>query len=293
MRKVFFFIIITLVSVTAINCQSNQTFDCDLLSFEYPSSFKNIPIQQASHMVLKLESKDYFFSISYWDKGYGDEVNAWNDEVYSMYNSFPVDNGSLESVTKETISTRGGDIKCLKLKSNTSKTVQGRDLRIENVSYIVIENGYLYVFTFMSNGAYSRSNSKTYPDNIMEGLKLKHPTQKNEIIDDLDDHLLEVVKSLNAQCPVKADECTTFENVILSGKTITIKTVIPDECEPFIDIELFKNRMCSNFSKALDRRFFEYLKEKQYSVVYMVYNEYNEYKNRVSISPQDVLYYYE
>lgn len=293
MRKIFFFIIITLVSITTINAQSYKTFDCGLLSFEYPSSFKNVTIQQAPHMVLKLESKDYFFSISYWDNEYPDEMTAWDNLIYSLAQSYEIDDGVLISITKDNLVTKGGNVKCLKLKFNIQKRAQGFDLKMKNLMYIVVNQGYLFVFSFMSEGQYTKSSATTYPDKVMKGLKLKHIAQTKDKEGDLEDSLLEFVKSLNAQCPIEADECTIFENVILSGKTITIKTVIPDKCEPYVDLELFKYRMCSNFSKALEREFFEYLKEKQYSVVYMIFNEYNEYKNRVTISAQDVLYYYE
>ena len=292
MRKVFFFIIITLVSLRPFNAQSYTTFDCGLLSFEYPSSFMNVPIQQAPHMVLKLESKDYFFSISYWDNEYPDNMTAWNDLIYSLAQSYEIDDGVLISITKDNLVTIGGNVKCLKLKFNIQKRAQGFDLKMKNLMYIVVNQGYLFVFSFMSEGQYTKSGATTYPDKVMKGLKLKHIVQTKDKESDLEDSLLEFVKTLNAQCPIKADKCTIFENVVLSGKTITIKTVILDECEPYVDLELFKNRMCFNFSKALDKQFFEYLKEKQYSVVYITYNEHNEYKNRVSITPQDVLYFY-
>jgi len=269
-----------------------KSFDCELLSFEYPSSFRNVPIQQAPHMVLKLESKDYFFSISYWDNEYPDEMTAWDNLIYSLAQNYKIDNGVLVSITKDKLVTKGGDVKCLKLKFNIQERVQGYDFKMKNLMYIVVNQGYLFMFSFMSEGQYAQSDPTTYYDNIMKGLKLKHITHTENKKDDFHDTLLKYVKTLNAQCPIESDECTVFENVILVGNSITIKTVIPDECEPFIDLELFKYTMCSNFSKALDQQFFEYLKKEKYNVVYMIYNEYNEYKNRVTISAQDVLYYY-
>lgn len=271
---------------------TNKSFDCGLLSFEYPSSFKNVPIQQAPHMVLKLESKDYFFSISYWDNEYPDEMTAWDNLIYSLAQNYKIDDGVLVSITKDMLVTKGGDVKCLKLKFNIQEKVQGYDFKMKNLMYIVVNQGYLFMFSFMSEGQYAQSDPTTNYDNIMKGLKLKHITHTEDKKDDFYDTLLKYVKTLNAQCPIESDECTVFENVILVGNSITIKTVIPDECEPFIDLELFKYTMCSNFSKALDRQFFEYLKKEKYNVVYMIYNEYNEYKNRVTISAQDVLYYY-
>ena len=122
---------------------TNKSFDCGLLSFEYPSSFKNAPIQQAPHMVLKLESKDYFFSISYWDNEYPDEMTAWDNLIYSLAQNYKIDDGVLVSITKDMLVTKGGDVKCLKLKFNIQEKVQGYDFKMKNLMYIVVNQGYL------------------------------------------------------------------------------------------------------------------------------------------------------
>lgn len=289
MRRVFFITII-LISVLAINAQTTKTFDCGLLSFEYPSNFKNIPIQQAPHMILKLESQDYFFSISCWEKGYGDDVTAWNDEVYEMYKQFSVENGILISISKESLPTKGGNVKCLKVLYNINKNVQGHELKMKNASYIVINNGYLYVFNFASDGEYHKNSNTTYTDNLLKGLKLKTSAPKG--LDYDEDYLMVVVNSLNAQCPFDVDECTIIDRVMLSGTTVILKTIIFDACDPYIDYDEFKSRMCTNFSLALDKAFIEYLQKMEHNIIYLVYNENNEYKTRVTITPQDVLEYY-
>ena len=62
--------IFLLVPFQFIFGQTYKYFDCGLFSFDYPSVFKTTPIQNAPHMVLKLESDNYIFSASYWDKGF-------------------------------------------------------------------------------------------------------------------------------------------------------------------------------------------------------------------------------
>ena len=118
-----------------INAQSVKTFDCGLFSFEYPTSFKSIPIQSAPHMVLKLESANYIFSASYWDKGLAPDVSICDDEIYYHYKQNPFDDGTLVGITKESIQTKGGARRCIKLKTNMHRQAQGTDVYLKMVSY--------------------------------------------------------------------------------------------------------------------------------------------------------------
>ena len=158
----------------SINAQSVKTFDCGLFSFDYPTSFKSIPIQNAPHMVLKLESANYIFSASYWDKGLAPDVSIWDDEIYELYKQIPVGDGTLISITKESIQTKGGVRRCLKLKSNMHRSVQGKDVYLKNVTYLMLQDGYLYVFAFVSEGKYTKDSPTAYPDKIMKGFRLKN-----------------------------------------------------------------------------------------------------------------------
>ena len=273
-----------------INAQSVKTFDCGLFSFEYPTSFKSIPIQSAPHMVLKLESANYIFSASYWDKGLAPDVSIWDDEIYYHYKQNPFDDGTLVGITKESIQTKGGVKRCLKLKSNMYRRVQGKDVNLKMVTYLMLQNGYLFVFAFVSEGKYTKDSQTAYPDKIMKGLRLKKPSQVNTT--DFDSYLIEVVKKLNAQCPIKVDRCTTNQLVLLSGKTIMIKTLIEDSCNSLVDYDEFKKKMCENFSLSLDKAFVRYLDKNGYSLVYMIYNENDRFKKKVTITGRNILDYY-
>ena len=69
--------------------------------------------------------------------------------------------------------------------------------------------------------------------------------------------IMDRVKQINTQCPIKADEATTYLQTLMSGKTLIIKAQIKDEYLDKIDYGKFKRKMCKNYSKLLDKQFVE------------------------------------
>lgn len=289
MKRTLFVICLVIIPFLIVNGQGYKNFDCGLFSLDYPSIFKSTPIQNAPHMVLKLESDSYFFSASYWDKGLSNDISIWDDDIYELYKQNPIGDGDLINITKETLETKGGPRRCLKLKTNIHRRKQGIDIYMKMLSYLLIHDGYLFTFAFTSQGKYTKDSPTTYPDKIMRGLSFKSPQNS---LSDFDNHLIEIVKKLNAQCPMKIDECTTHLQVLLSGNTVMIKTLVEDACDGIVDYDEFKQKMCENFSVALEKSFVQYLDRNGYSVIYMVYNENDRLKKKVAISGQDILYHY-
>ena len=282
MKRLLLLLGTTFFSLLMVFGQTSKTFDCGLFSFDYPSSFKPIPIQNAPHMVLKLESDSYIFTASYWDKGFDGNVSIWDDEIYDFYKQNPIGEGTLVHITKETVQTKGGAMcRCLKLKTNIYRYAQGFDIYMKITTYLMIHNEYLFVFTFTSQGKYTKDSKTVYPDKIMKGLKFK--TSQNKF-SNFDDYLLSVVKTLNSQCPVQVDECTTHLQVLLSGKTLMLKTLIDDACGGLVDYNEFKRNMCRNFSVALEKSFVQNLKKNGYSFVYMIYDENDRLKKKISMN---------
>ena len=157
--------------------ETDVIYDCGLFSFTYPSTFKTIPIQNAPHMILKLESDDYIFSVSYWDYGISSDVSIWNDTIFERYQQMPIENGYLVDIDKVGVQTKDGFIKSLKLKSNIHQYLSDTISNLKVLSYIMIHEGYLFVFSFESEGQFPTpipdAYPTTYPDMIMKGLKLK------------------------------------------------------------------------------------------------------------------------
>ena len=158
--------------------ESMEIFDCGLFSFEYPSTFKTAPIQNAPHMILKLESDDYMVSISYWDYGLGDDASIWNDEYFERYKQMPIEDGTLVDIAKVGVQTKDGFVKSLKLKTNINSRNNDVTTCAKLLTYLMFHDGYLLVFVFESEGSYPipipEHYSTTYPDEIMKGLRFKY-----------------------------------------------------------------------------------------------------------------------
>ena len=99
-------------------------------------------------------------------------------------------------------------------------------------------------------------------------------------------------KQMNAQCPIRADEITTFKQVLLSGKTMMIKTQILNEYIDEIDFDEFKRLKCENYSKLLDKKFVEFIKNSGYIIQYVVFDEKGRAITKVDILGEDILEYY-
>lgn len=265
---------------------NKKTFHCEVFSFEYPTQFKETTIQNAPHMVLKIESNDYIISASYWDYGLESTVNVWDDNTVQQYRQ--MDNENLVDISKGTIQTMDGVVKCLKLKFNIPINSE-YDESLKTLSYLIINNGYLIEFSFFSLGKYTKNSPTDYSDEIMRGLLL-NGNQKNST--DLYNIISKSVESLNAQLPIQIDECTTQNVAIFLNGLLMIKTTVPDYCEEFTDYEEFKNRMSKNFASALNKDFTRYLKQEKVLIRYMIYNEYDVLKKMIDITPNDILLFY-
>jgi hypothetical protein len=92
---------------------------------------------------------------------------------------------------------------------------------------------------------------------------------------------------------MQIDDCTTHLHVLLSGKTVMIKTLVEDFCDDLVNYDEFKKKMCQNFSVALEKPFVQYLDSNGYSVIYMIYNENDRLKKKISITGRDILNYYQ
>lgn len=281
--------IFLLCVVCCLHAQNTKTFDCELFSLEYPDSYTAAPIQNAPHMVLKLERGNAFFSASYWDKEFEPGTDIWDDEFVEMYENMPVQNGEMLSVTRETLYTKGGNVKCIKAMTNVHKKFNGQTINLKLLSYAVIKDEYLLVFTFCDNGQYKYGEKTPQSDNLMKGLKFKDASSSQE---DYKSQLLEVVKDMNSLCPIQSDDCTTVQQVLLSGKTIMIKALVLTGCYEFVEYNDLKEAMAQSYSFAFDKPFVKYLKREGYGIAYMIYDEKQKLKKRLSITADDILAYY-
>ena len=152
---------------------TTMTFDCGSFSLEYPDSFETAPIQNAPHAVLKLVSNYCFWAASYREIDNKDGVDVWDDEIINLYGQSPVDDNEIIEIIKEPLNTKGGQIRCLKILSNTYKREQGMDINLKITTYIMLRAGFLFTFAFTSPGKYVKGDKDVSYDILMEGLKFK------------------------------------------------------------------------------------------------------------------------
>lgn len=265
--------------------QKNKQFKCDIFTFAYPSNYSQIPIQNASHMRLKIQNQKYVFAISYWDKGYKIDTNVWDDKFYESCKNLPL-NGKIIGIEKVMVPTQQGRRRTIKIMSIIKET----HLTVKSVTYIMIHNSYLFVFTFISEGNTFKPSEIVYEDNFFKGLSFSVSNNINNNTNaNSHNYLLNTIKDLNAQCPFKADDITTYKNIILSGNLICVKLAIPKQILGDIDFSAFKTKMCINFRKAVPKEFLVQLQNDGYAFSYLIYDEEDILYKIINITPQDIL----
>ena len=208
-----FLSIVFLVFICVSNfVHAQKIFDCDVLSFTYPSSFNIATINNAPNMLLKLESNEYFFSISSWDYNVDESIDIWDDRIYERYKNFCPDGAKLVSIDKIIVDTKSGKKHSLRLKTNAQKN----NFKLKTVFYLMLNKGRLFTFTFMSEGVYSKQSSTDYTDNLLKGLYFKCKNQqidttiiKNKTVKTY----IDFCKTINRQTPIYVDEYTTLNSM--------------------------------------------------------------------------------
>lgn len=270
------------------NGQTYKDYDHELFHFKYPASYKSEPIKSSPGMILKMASGDNFLSVSIRETGWNENISIWDDRIFERLTNNHSGSGRIVSISKEMINLKNETRRCIKIMSNLQKQKQGVNIGIKILSYMMLHKGKLFIIGFTAPGKYTKASSTSYPEKIMKGFMFK--SADREV--DFDKYLIEVVKKLNAQCPMQIDPCTTYLQVLLSGSTVMIKTLVEDACDTLVDFDEFKNKMCENFSVALDKSFVQYLDRNGYSVMYLIYNENDRLKKKVNITARDILSFY-
>ena len=293
-------------------CSTTKTFDCGLFSLEYPSIYSNNPIRESPHMVLKITSNDSYFSASYWNYDLDDSISIWDDNIYESYKerymNLPSDKDAVfVDISKVMVETKSDKIRCLKILFNCKMEISGQLVQCKCTHYITTFQGNLFVFGYASEGKYKKGDSTLEIEKLLHGLKFKNVPQitkrnngSSKTIESntnskehFEKKLLETIKTLNAQCPIRTDECSTLTQVLLSGNSIMYKVIVDDDCVDYIDIDEFKDAVCYNESKAVGKQFAELMIRYSYLLKYALFDTSNILIDVVLISGYDILKYCE
>lgn len=283
-----------LVNIITGNAQSMKKADNGLFSFTYPARFKNAPIINAPHALFKIEDKEYQIIASAWDKGYEPGTDICSDYFYNIVGNMPIPNGKVLCVNRKLLQTEGGKVKCLRAVSelNQRLSTSGEIYRTTMISYLFIKDKYLCTFTFLPLSNF-HSKDTLVCDKLMTGLEVKSSNYQMETEDEFENGIIEQINIINKQLPIKVDECTTYTNLLLVGKTIIVKGVINNSCEGLIDFELFKERMILNYTRMLPLSFFKHIEKYGYTMCYQIYNENQLLLRLIEISPREIIGQYD
>lgn len=278
------------LTLLLVSCGSaNMNYDNDVLSFTYPVTYKSVSIQDAPHMLLKLESERKNFSISCWDYGYDEDVSIWDDFFYKRYKAMQTEDRRIVDVSKGEVNIKNGSIRCLRAITEHKEIVNGQVAQVKTLQVLLIYEGRLFICQLTNEIDVSDNKLIKESDDLMVKLELKSclPSQQ-----ELNDYLKKIVDELNTQCPIKWDECSSLKRAIFIDTTVTFYVEVDGRCEKLLDVAEFKRRLAQNLSLALEKSFVKYMDQNNYTFAYLVYNKNGELIHKISVTSGDVLNYY-
>ena len=167
---------LTIVSI-AQNVATN-TFNSEIghFSFAYPSYLESRQINNAPHMLLKLDSKKYSITISLWKNNSELTQTIWDDDVVSFYSKKDESLANSEIVNSceklNLIISNNLRIKCLRSVMLSSNSFQGKIIKGRHVTYRVLHDGNYLQFVFFVFDFNEYWNGFQFSEEIMKGLKL-------------------------------------------------------------------------------------------------------------------------
>ena len=178
MKRLMLLIFASLLANT-LSSQNSRTkvFKSNIshFSFVYPSYLVENKINNAPHMLLKLDSDNYSLAISFWEYNFDKSVTVWDKQIvnncYNIDKNYP--NHYVEhSCEKIYLMINNKKVKCLKSTTRTILIYHNRSTKGKQIIYRLLHNGnYLQFvfFVFEYNNYWDKIN---FSDKIMEGLIL-------------------------------------------------------------------------------------------------------------------------
>ena len=136
------------------------------ITFCYKMEFKKAAINNAKHMLLKLEKYRQTISLSKWNYGIDDSYTIWDDEIVKMTKD-NIDNSKAQliSLEKKYISTIKGKKKALVAITFFPK------INMHFVTYQILHKGNLIQVMVSDYGKYDKQMQSLY-DKYVYGLQL-------------------------------------------------------------------------------------------------------------------------
>lgn len=146
------------------------------ISFTYPSYLVQQKIDNAPHMLLKLESNNYALSISFWEYNFDNSISIWDEVIVSTYSRIDknIPNSKVHKSCEKIYLTIANNkqVKCLKTVMRTTNSLQGQTIKFDQVYYRLLHKGNYLQFGFFVFSYHDYWNRPQFSDDIMKGLKL-------------------------------------------------------------------------------------------------------------------------
>lgn len=288
MRKFIFALLILLQCA----CSSEAVFENAIIKLTYPSTFQETKPQNASHMILKLESENSVLTISRWEYGFDKSVDAWNDEFYDIYrNGMP--NTDCVLSEKVVLQTSYETLRAIKIYANIGDSVN----EIGSISYLIIKNGDLYVVTFNEPIVLTNQSSSKHIDDILYWLQIKDKADSSQEefpkdIEEFESYVIKNLTEVNQTLPMQVDEFTTLFCVTNVGKTLLYKYRIDSSVVDLLDDEwatIYKqNTLIAVLSSVPNaEEYASYMARSSIKITYLFYDQNDNLIRTVHLTPND------
>lgn len=135
MKRLFFWAFACLlVSVSFSQNSTSKAYKSEVghFSFVYPSYLEQQKINNAPHMLLKLDSKKYSFTFALWEYDFERSITIWDEDIIANFlDSFKsVPNSQIEKSCEKIYLTIANNtkIKCLKSITRTTNSYRGHTI---------------------------------------------------------------------------------------------------------------------------------------------------------------------
>ena len=177
-RILFLAVSCILVNLSFAQISTSKVYKSDIghFSFQYPSYLEQQKINNAPHMLLKLDSKNYTLTLSFWEYDFERSITIWDEDIVSNFSHADkiLTNSKVEKSCEKIYLTLANDTKekCLKSEILTTNTIQGQTIKYKQITYRLLHNGDYLQFVFFVFDYHNYWSKSQFSDEIMKGLKL-------------------------------------------------------------------------------------------------------------------------
>ena len=148
-------------AVLNISAQKTTTYKSEKAHFSlsYPSSYQVIPIENAPHMLLHLQSgKGEEYTISFWDYGIDESYDSWSPEIFQLteMNAKKATGFKLISCKKVMLTMKNQKRRAAEVIHSKTDVLTKKYL----VSYQTLWKGNLIQIVYINRGTYTAQSPK-------------------------------------------------------------------------------------------------------------------------------------